>query len=201
MEITTIVIGGIAGFIAGQANGYFERKNARKMALRKAFCELLEIRHRFKGSMYIFKRFLSEEIFTVVNYNEVISNLPENLLWDKQISERYNAAIDLLSPHAPVSAFLLRSKDIVGILSNGNLIKHIDNQETLNYFRSMLETAEEPMTREIDFSIQQIASLIGKKEKTWAFAYIAETQEPPPEAKKLFDALCTAIQVTTVHSA
>ncbi len=196
MEIITIVIGGVAGFLVGQANGYFERRSARKIALSKALSELLEIRHRFKGSMYIFKRLMNETTLSSDDYKEIISGLPESLLWDKQISTRYNEAVNLLSAHVPILAFLLRSKDIAGFLGSGTLINFVDSQESLAYMQSTLVTAEQAMSPKIEQSIELVAGLIGKKQKAWVSQYIAETQEPPPEARNILDSLLNAVQHT-----
>ncbi|WP_370230807.1 hypothetical protein [Marinobacter nauticus] len=114
-----LLVSAIAGFLVGQANGFFDRRNEKRKAFSRALAELLEIRHRFKGAIYLLRR-LGTEVNVPREYlDEIVQGLPDGLLWDPSVSTRYADAVNTLSAYSPLSAYVLRSKDIVGLFVNG----------------------------------------------------------------------------------
>lgn len=184
MEIILIFVSGIAGILIGQMNGFFERRYEKRKALNRALSELLEIRHRFKGAMYIINTLAQEIKVPYQYYDEVISGLPDGLLWDEKISGRYNEAIDVIAMHAPILAYMLRSKDIVGLFCNGTPVKFGETQESHGFALSTIALMESAMVPALEDSIESLATLLGEKQAGHVIALISETQEVPAEVKQ-----------------
>lgn len=185
MDIVIVVVSGIAGILIGQANGILDRRYEKRKALNTALSELLEIRHRFKGSMYFF-RILAQEInLPYAYYDEVISKIPDGLLWDEKISSRYNQAVDIIAMHSPILSYILRSKEIVGLLCNGAPIKFGETKESHEFALEIISHLELSMTPAIDETIESLAILAGRKTHKQIAKLLSETQEVPEEVKQL----------------
>jgi len=156
-------VSALAGIVVGQANGYFDRRSDKRKALSKALAELLEIRHRFIRSIYLMRKIGTEIDIPVEIIDEVFSNLPEGILWDKNISERYNEALNILSHYKPVEAFELRSKDIVGSLFGEKSIVFGSTSETRDFALSNIDAIERVVLPGIEDSLIKVAGVFGFK--------------------------------------
>jgi len=189
MDTILIIVSGIAGIVIGQANGFLERRNDRIKALNQTLSELLEIRHRFKGSLYIIRRLATDIELPYEYYDEVFSSLPEDLLWDDAITQRYNEAISIISMHTPILAYSLRSKDIVKLFCNGVPVVFGTSKETHSLALVNMTAIEDSVLPEIEESIKVVAQLLGKKQKKHIVHLLTDTTNVLPEVSLTTDKL------------
>jgi len=194
MDTTLIIISGIAGILIGQTNGFLERRNEKKKALNLTLCELLEIRHRFKGSLYMLRRLATDIELPYEHYDEVISSLPNDLLWDEAITHRYNEAINTISMYSPILAYVLRSKDIVKLFCNGAPVTFGTSKETHTLGLENISAIENAVLPSIEESIEVVAELLGKKQKKLITRLVTDTKEVLPEVMLTTDQIIANIR-------
>lgn len=181
------LVSGVGGIILGQASGYFDRRNQRRQALCRALAELLEIRHRLMGSMYLLRRMATELKIPCEALDECLSQLPDGILWDSGISERYNEAVSALSSHLPITAFSLRAKDSVRLFFNGVPIKFGPTNETHVASLKNMDLLEKSLLSTIEDSIEAVAGVIGRKTKQYALEIMSGTKEVNPDVAQVHD--------------
>ncbi|MDK8465257.1 hypothetical protein [Marinobacter sp. SS13-12] len=191
-----ILITAIAGFLVGQANGFFARRNEKRKAYSRALAELLEIRHRFKGALYMLRRLGSDVNVPREHLDEIIQGLPAGLLWDSNVSARYTDAITTLSAYAPLSAYVLRSKDIVGLFVNGSPVTFGPDETAHTFAIKNLEIMEKSVVPTLDESIEAVSQSLGRKTKKLTKDILDGTQEVLPEVKSSTDELIANVNAT-----
>lgn len=191
-----ILITAIAGFLVGQANGFFARRNEKRKAYSRALAELLEIRHRFKGALYMLRRLGNDVNVPREHLDEIIQGLPEGLLWDSRVSARYTDAITTLSAYAPLSAYVLRSKDIVGLFVNGSPVTFGPDETAHTFAMKNLEIMEKSVVPTLDESIEAVSQSLGKKTKKLTKDILDGTQEVLPDVKSSTDELIANVNAT-----
>jgi|SRR5690606_34851303 len=201
MEIVIVIVSGIAGILIGQANGFLERRNEKEKAINRALTELLEIRHRFKGAMYIISTIAQEIKMPYSYYDEVIKNLPDGLLWDDKISNRYNEAVDIIAMYSPMLAYMLRSKDIAGLLCSGYHIRFGETKESYNFTLKAISLLEVSMTPAIEEAVESLSILLGKKRRKQIAELISETRAIPEEVTLLTSQILENLREMLVVSA
>ncbi|WP_372995744.1 hypothetical protein [Marinobacter sp.] len=196
-----LLISAIAGFLVGQANGFFDRRNEKRKAFSRALAELLEIRHRFKGAVYLLRR-LGTDINVPPEYlDDIVQGLPDGLLWDPSVSARYADAINTLSAYAPLSAYVLRSKDIVGLVLNGTPVTFGTNKITHSLALKNLEIIEKAMLPALEESIEAVSQFLGKKTKKPTQEILDGSREVLPEVKSIADELIANVNATIATGA
>lgn len=184
-----LLVSAIAGFLVGQANGFFDRRNEKRKAFSRALAELLEIRHRFKGAIYLLRR-LGTEVNVPREYlDEIVQGLPDGLLWDPSVSARYADAVNTLSAYSPLSAYILRSKDIVGLFVNGGAVTFGSSEITHSLALKNLEIMENAMLPALEEPIEAVSEFLGKKTKKQTQKILDGSREVLPEVKSVADEL------------
>lgn len=195
-----LLISAIAGFLVGQANGFFDRRNERRKAFSRALAELLEIRHRFKGAIYLLRR-LGTDLNVPREYlDDIVKELPDGLLWDPDISARYTDAINTLAAYAPLPAYILRSKDVVGLFINGNAITFGSSELSHSLALKNLEIIENAMLPALEDSIKSISELLGKKTTKQVREILDGSREVFPEVESIADELLENANSTIAES-
>ena len=184
-----IIIAAMAGFLVGQANGFLERRNEKRKAYSRTLSELLEIRHRFKGAVYVLRRLACDIEVPRKYLDEIVQGLPDGLLWDTSISNRYADAISTLSAYDPLSAYFLRSKDVVGLFLDGSQIFFGPDELSHSIAMKHLEMMEEGIVPAIEQSIEDASKFLGKKTSKVTREILEETQEVLPQVKDIIDEL------------
>lgn len=184
-----ILIGAFAGFLVGQANGFFDRRSQERKAYSRALAELLEIRHRFKGAVYMLRRIGCDIEVPREYLDEIVQGLPDGLLWDKSVSDRYADAVSTLSAYAPLSAYLLRSKDIVGFFVNGSPVSFGTSESSHSFAMKNLEIMEEAVVSALEESIEGVSRFLGRKKNKLTKKILEDTQDVLPEVKSSTDEL------------
>lgn len=201
MEIIIVIVSGMAGVLIGQANGFFERRHEKRRALNRALTELLEIRHRFKGVMYLLGTLAKEIKMPYAYYDEVISGLPDGFLWDSRISIRYNEAVDIIAMYSPILAYILRSKDVVGFFCNGSPLKFGETKESYDFTIKTISILEVSMTPALEETVESLAVLLGKKSRKKVAELISETQGIPEEVTQLTSQIIESLSEALEKSA
>ncbi len=184
-----LLVSAIAGFLVGQANSFFDRRNEKRKAFNRALAELLEIRHRFKGGIYILQRLGTEVNIPREYLDEIIQGLPDGLLWDPNVSVRYADAVNTLSAYSPLSAYVLRSKDIVGLFVNGGVFTFGSSEITHSLALKNLEIIENAMLPAIEEPIEAVSEFLGRKTKKQTQEILDSSREVLPEVKSVADEL------------
>lgn len=195
-----LLVSAIAGFLVGQANGFFERRNEKRKAFSRALAELLEIRHRFQGAIYLLRR-LGTEVNVPREYlDEIVQGLPDGLLWDSSVSTRYTDAVNTLSAYSPLSAYVLRSKDIVGLFVKGGAVTFGSSENSHSLAVKNLEIIENAMLPALEEPIEAISKFLGKKTQRQTQEILDGSREVLPEVKSVVDELIASVNsmITTV---
>ncbi|MGQ7272819.1 hypothetical protein [Marinobacter sp. V034] len=200
-KVLLLLISGIAGFLVGQANGFFDRRNEKRKAFSRALAELLEIRHRFKGAIYLLRR-LGTDLNVPREYlDDIIQGLPDGLLWDPSVSVRYADAINTLSAYSPLSAYVLRSKDIVGLFVNGSSVTFGSDEITHSLALKNLKIIENATLPALEESIEAVSEFLGKKTKKLTQDILDGSREVLPEVKSIADELIANVNATIATGA
>lgn len=179
-DFLLIAVSGIAGLVFGQANGFFERRNLRRQAISRALSELLEIRHRFRSSLYVISRIGAEAGIPDEHIDSIIAKLPEGALWEDGISDRFNEAVTALSSHAPILAYALRSKDIVRVFCNGMPFVFGSSPLTRRATLDNIELIKGAISPAIDEVIIGVSKLINKKTSRAVLEILEASDAPDP---------------------
>jgi hypothetical protein len=178
---------------------FFARRNEKRKAYSRALAELLEIRHRFKGAVYMLRR-LGFDIDVPREYlDEIVQGLPDGLLWDASVSTRYADAISTLLAYAPLSAYVL--KYIVGLFVNGSPVSFGSNETSHSFAMKNLEIMEKAMVPALEELIEAVSAFLGKKTKKLTQNILDETQEVLPEVKISTDELIANVNATIAAGA
>lgn len=176
MEIVLAVLGALAGFAVGQANGWLERRYEKRKTLNRALSELLEIRHRYLSSTYMLKILAEEKSIPYGVLDEVIKQMPDGVLWEKGISDRFGNVVSAISEHNPYLAFLLRSKDYVGFFCGGAPVVFGNTEESHGMALKNLQLAEKAMLPALEEAILELARIIGKEDERKVSEIISESR-------------------------
>lgn len=177
-EIIVVVIPLVLGWLLGQSGGILDRYFAKRQAV-----ELLEIRYRLKGTLYVAHKITDNLCVPYETYDQVFSAMPQGILWDEAISIRFNAAVDTLASFEPIIAFELRSKDIAGVIGHHGVMNFGNTKETFDATKSILRTLEGAMLPTLDGSIIGVASRLGRAHRKWAKQYLDESAKPALEVE------------------
>jgi hypothetical protein len=184
----------IAGWMLGEASQLIRKHNEKVQSLNCALSDLLEIRHRMRGTQYLVSWFAKNLNFPPEVIGILRTQIPDVLKINSELKIRFNKSLDLLSAYDPFLSFYLRSKDSVNELDH-YLIEQVKAQPGLGKFtEEMRAHIDQSLLPHLDEAILKTAEQINFVKRIEAEDYLKQTEEPPPDVLEVISKIETLIK-------
>lgn len=171
----------IAGWILGEASQVIRKHNEKVQSLNCALADLLEIRHRMRGTQYLVSWFSEKLKFPPEIISILRAHTPDVLKINSDLKIRFNKSLDILAAYDPFLSFYLRSKDSVDELDHF-LNAQVKAQPDIGKFgEEMRAHIEQSLLPHLDEAILKTAEQINFVKRIEVEDYLKESEEPPPD--------------------